>query len=704
MKSFEQYFKKATGFDKSHNWQTELTIDASLSNRIIRIPTGFGKTLGVLAAWLWHRIQRQDDRWPRRLVWCLPMRVLVEQTESEVRSALESLGLLWTGGEHTGKVGVHVLMGGIDRGNWHLYPEHCAVLIGTQDMLLSRALNRGYASPRARWPMEFGLLNHDVLWVMDEVQLMDVGLATSAQLQAFREDDADQNRIMRPCHTWWMSATLQKNWLEKSPDTELLIKNLPLMKIPERARIGHLWDDVSKPCRLEVVKDAKGIAALVAQKHIAAERSRSGPTLVVLNRVATTVDVYKLLAEDKTLKQTDIRLVHSRFRPSERAAWRNDFLNKNACAFGTDRIIVATQVVEAGVDISASLLITELAPWASLVQRFGRSARWGGTSQVIVVDLLAGQSREAVDKARAAQEKTKEKKKEIDECAIIDNTEAKAALPYSLDELRAAREALDLINDVSPQQLEAFEEKHTDLLSRLYPFEPTHLLLRHELDELFDTTTDLSGADIDISRFIRSGNERDLQVFWSEIAEKSEPTEEIRPTREALCSVPFLAAREWLCGGGSRLEKGKRAWVWDWLEGIWRRAESRDLYPGQTVLVAADCGGYHVTRGWDPKSTAPVQPVEAIAAGAAEKADATQDNESLSIAQWQTIAFHGHEVAQLLRDMTLQLIPKFAELFDLGGRAPKPRTYVARRETAEKTAFDANHSCRRCQPLITTDL
>jgi len=133
-----------------------------------------GKTLGVLAAWLWHRLHQQDDHWPRRLIWCLPMRVLVEQTETVVRDGLERLGILWDGAtEHSGKVGVHVLMGGADPGgDWNLFPEECAVLIGTQDMLLSRALNRGYASGRARWPLEFGLLSHDALWVMDEVQLM----------------------------------------------------------------------------------------------------------------------------------------------------------------------------------------------------------------------------------------------------------------------------------------------------------------------------------------------------------------------------------------------------------------------------------------------------------------------------------------------------------------------------------------------------
>ena len=53
-------------------------------------------------------------------------------------------------------------------------------------MLLSRTLNRGYAASRARWPVEFGLLNNDCLWVLDEVQLMGSGLVTTAQLDAFR--------------------------------------------------------------------------------------------------------------------------------------------------------------------------------------------------------------------------------------------------------------------------------------------------------------------------------------------------------------------------------------------------------------------------------------------------------------------------------------------------------------------------------------
>ena len=50
-------------------WQEALARDEIPRSRVIRIPTGYGKTLGVLGAWLYHRVERKDDRWPRRLVW-----------------------------------------------------------------------------------------------------------------------------------------------------------------------------------------------------------------------------------------------------------------------------------------------------------------------------------------------------------------------------------------------------------------------------------------------------------------------------------------------------------------------------------------------------------------------------------------------------------------------------------------------------------
>lgn len=443
-----------------------------------------------------------------------------------------------------------------------------------------------------------------------------------------------------------MSATLQRDWLEKSPETQAFSGDLPETKIPPKARKGPLWDDVQKPVRLERIKDekdGKALAKLVLRAHLDAGSERQGPTLVVVNTVDLAVKVHNALNQEKQVVNVDLRLVHSRFRPHERAGWRGEFLNREACAPGIDRIIVSTQVIEAGVDLSASVLVTELAPWPSLVQRFGRAARWGGRAQVIVVD------REPKDD--------------------------KAAAPYTQGELDAARDALEFLEDVAPLALERFEEEHAESLPALYPYAPKHLLLPHELDELFDTTPDLTGADIDVSRFIRSGDERDLQVFWLDIEKGSEPGRRLRPAREALCSVPFLRARDWLCGAESktakapRLKVGMRAWVWDWLGGSWRVAERKDLYPGQTVLVAAACGGYDETVGWDPAVKQPVLVVAPAKPSQEEQSDAAQDDEQLSaMSEWQTIAVHGQQVGAGAAALSRVLVPNAERLFDLAGR------------------------------------
>src|SRR5438445_1768063 len=85
-------------------------------SKLINIPTGCGKTAAVVLAWLWNRIvlpslnsqpsTLKTPPWPRRLVYCLPMRTLVEQTEKNVRNWLKNLGdREWNGkGDYTGKV------------------------------------------------------------------------------------------------------------------------------------------------------------------------------------------------------------------------------------------------------------------------------------------------------------------------------------------------------------------------------------------------------------------------------------------------------------------------------------------------------------------------------------------------------------------------------------------------------------------------
>jgi CRISPR-associated endonuclease/helicase Cas3 len=330
--------------------------------------------------------------------------------------------------------------------------------------------------------------------------------------------------------------------------------------------------------------------------------------------------------------EQEIRLVHGRFRPHERSSWREEFLSRAACHSGVNRVVVATQVVEAGVDISAGCLVTDLGPWSSLVQRFGRCARYGGTGVVVVVDRGADEA---------------------------------SARPYSTDELIAAREAVASIEGIGGgvgiARLEQFESGlDAGATARLYPYQAKHLIIRREFDELFDTTPDLTGADIDISRFVRATDDRDLQVFWLDVDKPTKveprpaPSPERQPRREELCAVPFLAARDWLCGEESkanrrpRLRSGKRAWVWDWLEGEWVVAERAMLVPGRVVCVASESGGYLEERGFASDATRRVPvvplPTAVLPAGAAALADASAGGDAFSNGEWKTVGVHSDEV------------------------------------------------------------
>jgi CRISPR-associated endonuclease/helicase Cas3 len=629
--SFNSVFQKATG-DVPYGYQCSLACGADpkpeqpealgsgteCRSQLVSIPTGLGKTAAVVLAWLWNRVHLKSDQWPRRLVYCLPMRTLVEQTRDEAEKWLTAQGLLWNGKDsHEGKVGLHVLMGGEDNCDWDLHPEREAILIGTQDLLLSKALNRGYGSSRARWPMEFGLLNQDCLWALDEVQLMDVGLATTAQLQAFRQDDQFAGKLLRPCVAWWMSATLQPDWL-LSADTCQMVAGLKqaIVCIPPEERNGGLWS-VSKPCSHFPVKDAKAWATKAWETHLASTGGEHGRiTLIIANTVRTARELHAALeglSKKAKSKAVELRLIHSRFRGIERNGWREKFLRRSACFAQADRIIVATHVVEAGVDISATTLFAELAPWPSLVQRFGRAARYGGTTTIFVVDR---------------------------------NPSEKAALPYQLSELEASREALAFLPDASLAGLSAFEQEHAELIPRLFPYAPKHLLLRRELEELVDTTPDLSGADLDISRFIRSGEERDVLVFWRDVEPRTVPERSVKAIREELCAVSIGDARVWLTKDGVK----NKAWVWDYLEDSWRSCRKEDIYPGQTVLVAHDAGGYDVTEGWTGEAAHRAFAVAAAVVSPTDRraADATVESEATSQRSWESIAVHGGHVARVI--------------------------------------------------------
>jgi CRISPR-associated endonuclease/helicase Cas3 len=603
MTSYFNFFRKATGGREPYAFQQRFAEAPELPH-LLRAPTGSGKTATAVVGWLYRwENRKQFPATPRRLVYCLPMRVLVEQSKRAADGWVDRLKL---------DIPVHALMGGVDSEAWFLNPEKPAILIGTQDMLLSRALNRGYAASRFHWPMDFGLLNNDCLWIFDEPQLMGGGVSTSAQMAGFRRSLGS----FSPCPSVWMSATLEPSWLQTidfrgkflAPPQELQDDDYEDERLNKRmaaAKTLAKFGAISS-------KDMKDVAKQSLKVHQAGTQ-----TLVVVNTVERAKALYKALGEVKKKekhKEVNTLLVHSRFRPHER-----DKLNTELQATGDaakDRIIVATQVVEAGVDISARILVTELAPWASIVQRIGRCNRTGDDG----------------------------KEEDPAEVFWIDLDE-KAAGPYEVEDLAFARPHLQSLEgkSVSPKALDDFKKKNKIEL----PFEHKHVLRRRDLLNLFDTAPDLSGNDIDIARYIRGEDpDTDVQVFWRDGPPSDEWTAATLrkqvARREELCNVPIRSFKE------DFLSADKIAFRWDFLDEVWRRLGKRDagsVVPGQVFWIGAEEGGYDEEVGWDPGSAkaVPVVPSPDAPPDVVPES-ASFDGDEMSHFGWRTIAGHTDDV------------------------------------------------------------
>ena len=87
-------------------------------------------------------------------------------------------------------------------------------------------------------------------------------------------------------------------------------------------------------------------------------------------------------------KNTNVALLHSRFFKKDRKRIEDklqEWFGKESK--DVDAILISTQVVEAGIDISCDTLHTEIAPANAIIQRAGRCARYGGKGVVWVYEI-----------------------------------------------------------------------------------------------------------------------------------------------------------------------------------------------------------------------------------------------------------------------------------------------------------------------------
>ena len=678
---FRQVFERATGLPSPYTYQcrlacgkdadpgapTSLRSGSECESKLINIPTGLGKTAAVVLAWLWNRVFLREETWPRRFVYCLPMRTLVEQTKDNVSLWLERLrnGYAKANGQESDLAWLAarspiILMGGEDATDWDLYPERPAILIGTQDMLLSRALNRGYGMTRYRWPIHFGLLNNDCLWVMDETQLMGPGLATACQLEALRHGTSESGLPKGlgsfpngRSVTWYASATSNeehlktRDWrgvtrpegfvfglstVERSTTSGPLSQRRLAKKVLELQRDWNFGDKQPSSDRIADIlkRHHTMIAALGGNSATAGVPCR---TLVICNTVDRAIAVHTAIASGLGA-DTDLVLMHSRFRPPERKDQIARLGVPDLAQFPGGQIIVATQVIEAGVDLSSAILWSEIAPLASLVQRLGRLNRAGEFTADIGWHPIAIVVGVWTKPAPPGEKKEGKEKRQAEN--------SKRFLPYEREVSEEAWPILETLRgDAAPAALDAVADDVAASIGRC-----PYALQRHELLDFFDTDSNLSLGFTDVSPFVRGLDpETDLYVLWREDWQDCEKggQPDFFPDfqRAETCPVPIskaLAARAvldkgWLWRGNAR--DARKAWI---------SVRSSGLAPGMTIVLPLSAGGYDNATGWTGSAennahTSHYKPTER----------ATDEDLLSCLANgWRTIAQHTVEVSSEL--------------------------------------------------------
>lgn len=664
--SFTDFFRAATGGFTPYDWQLRVAVDGLPD--LLPVPTGLGKT-EVALAWAWRLLVAKQPE-PLHLVVCLPMRSLVTQTVQRLASYFDAL--------HVKKpsigVRVHQLMGGAIDDEWARSPEKPWVLVGTQDQLLSRALNRGYAMSRFEWPVHFGLLNNDCRWLIDEVQLMGPGLWTTAQLDWMRRK---RFLSLKPCLTTWMSATVGASFLGtvdrrreglREPSSEQRTFETKLKAALEADEGLSWWRNARRPVEwwqpkksrrtggAKKSKPAKSPAEGVtadALAEAAVQRHKAGTlSLVICNTVDMAREVFRALPATHKI------LLTSRYRRDDR-----NHHEKRLLDFERDRrtaqlpagdpglICVSTQVVEAGVDISAHRLWSELAPWPSMLQRLGRLNRKGDDH----------------DACAWFWETPKE----------LGRGKADRIGPYDTADIARAKNLIDVFGPLSQEK--AFSEALAELSERdvseaLQP-KPSPLPRALDIHGLFSTERDLHGGFTDVGAFVR-GNDPDLDVtvFWRDWSGDRPPRGDdldgppLDPTKEG-CPVSFVRVQKVL-----ESSKGK-AWLWDDEEDRWASVNHWDIRPGMLVMLKRDVGGYDIIEGWTGEKENVLTDVPRAGRGAS-----LRDDSWTEIGYWSRLEDHLRDArleaaricdALALTDHARSAIVEAAGLHDLGKAHPQ---------------------------------
>ncbi len=326
--------------------------------RSCNIPTGLGKT-SVIAIWL-IALATHPEKMPRRLVYVVNRRTVVDQTTTEVEKIAKQADAA-----AVPKIAISTLRGQFaDNRSWSADPSKPAVICGTVDMIGSRLLFSGYGVGFKGKPLHAGFLGQDVLLVHDEAHLEP---AFQSLLQSI-EDEQTRCKEFGRFQVMELSATSRGQG-----------KPFGLSDADREHPIVAQRITAPKHLRFFELKDQRKLADQVADLALAHQDSGRA-ILVFVQRVD---DVEKIAG---CLRRADqnVQQLTGTLRGLERDALAESdqifarFLPKPKVEHKPGTVyLICTSAGEVGVNISADHLVCDLSTFDSMAQRFGRVNRFG---------------------------------------------------------------------------------------------------------------------------------------------------------------------------------------------------------------------------------------------------------------------------------------------------------------------------------------
>ena len=364
--NYREFFMDATGW-APYPYQENVYSQIDHGNSIIlRAPTGSGKTLAVLMPFLYSRYLNRCLA--DRVIYALPMRSLAFDLYNSTKRIAETAGFELMDDLKKRSLAKNKICITIQTGELQNDPFFEGdIIFTTIDQLLSSYLTIPVSLPDRLGNINIGAIIGSLI-VFDEVHLMEFQRSFLTAVEMM-------NRFKGLAQFCVMTATLTEltqKWLANQIGAEPVTCSIrELESVPGYIERSRIYSFKNEPLSSDAVI-----------------RNHKNKTLVLCNTVDRSQKIYSELRELLKGKCIDIALLHSRFFKKDRKEIEQNLQGW----FGKgsedkDAILVSTQVIEAGIDISCDTMHTELAPANSLIQRAGRCARYSGIGNVFIYEL-----------------------------------------------------------------------------------------------------------------------------------------------------------------------------------------------------------------------------------------------------------------------------------------------------------------------------